>query len=234
MAPIGGTPILEPTGTGDPMCFSAEADLVMGVAVTAIGIDAMRHVSKPADRALGALPIVLGAHLLTENVVWRGLQGEVSDGVWRPFLYAYLIIAFVVVPILVPVAVGALEPERNRRRAAAFIALAVVVATVLLHALLTGPVDAAIDGRHLAYRVDLWGGGAIVLLYVVATCGALMASSHRHVRWFGLVNLVVVTGLAVLDKAALVSLWCAWAAVVSIAIAWHLRRPGGTFADEIG
>ena len=63
-----------------------------------------------------------------------------------------------------------------------------------------------------------------MFLYVVATCGSMFVSKHQHVRWFGMVNLVAVGCLAALNKSGLISLWCAWAAVTSVAIAVHLRR----------
>ena len=44
------------------MCFSAEADLVTGVVVGAIAIDALRHVRQPSDRALAAIPAILAGH----------------------------------------------------------------------------------------------------------------------------------------------------------------------------
>ena len=208
------------------MCFSPEADLVSGIVIGAIGIEAFRHVSRPAERALAAVPVVLGVHQLVEAVVWWALQGDLPGRWVEPAATAYLLIAFGVLPILVPAAVGALEPESNRRRLAVFTAIGVAVSAVLVHAIVRGPVVAAIDGHHISYGVDLWHGGLIVAFYVVATCGALLASVHRHVRWFGMVNLVVVAALVALDRGALISLWCAWAAVTSIAISLHLRRGG--------
>lgn len=75
-----------------------------------------------------------------------------------------------------------------------------------------------------------WGGGMILVVYVVATCGALLASRRPTIRWFGGVNLVAVALLAGLDQSALVSLWCAWAAVTGVLVAVHLRgvRRAGT------
>ena len=64
----------------------------------------------------------------------------------------------------------------------------------------------------------------IVFLYVVATCGSMFVSKYPHVRWFGMVNLVAVGVLAALNRSGLISLWCGWAAVTSVAIAVHLRR----------
>ena len=65
------------------MCFSAQADIVAGLAVTAVGVDAVRQVHHPSDRALGALPVLLGAHLLIEALVWEGLTGDVSAATGR-------------------------------------------------------------------------------------------------------------------------------------------------------
>ena len=204
------------------MCFSATADVVVGVVITGIGVDAMQNVRRPAERLLAALPLVLGAHQLVEAFVWSGLESG-DEAVWRPAAWIYLAIAFGVVPVLVPIAVGALEPVTSRRRTLLFSTLGAVVAAILMVAVVRGPMTALIDGHHIAYTVDLWHGGVIVALYVVATCGSLLASERPHVRWFGAVNLVAVVGLAWLDQMAFISLWCAWAAVTSAAIAVHLR-----------
>jgi hypothetical protein len=80
---------------------------------------------------------------------------------------------------------------------------------------------------HLSYSVPLVAGGALTVLYVVATCGSLLASSDHVVRWYGALNLAVVAALAGLLTSGVVSLWCVWAAVTSVMIAVHLRRLHG-------
>jgi hypothetical protein len=205
------------------VCFSAEADLVSAVVVGSIGIDALRHVRHRAEWPLAVIPIVLAAHQLIETFVWWGLEGKVATTLWRLALWSYLAIAFGLLPVLVPIAVGALESVRNRGRVIVFTGIGAVVAGVLMYAVVRGPVGAKIEGRHIAYDVDLWQGGIIVALYVLATCGSLLASKHVHVRWFGLSNLVAVCLLAWLNQNGLVSLWCVWAALTSVAIALHLR-----------
>jgi hypothetical protein len=205
------------------MCFSAEADLVAGLIVGAIGVDAVRHVRRRSEWLLASIPLVLAAHQLIEVAVWRGLDGQVAHGVWWPAMLVYLTIAFGVVPVLLPVAVAALEPPARRQRLTGFIVAGCVVAGVLMIALVRGPVRAVIESRHVAYHVRLWHGGLVVVFYVVATCGPLLFSSFRHVRRYGVLNLVAVCGLAWLDQSGLISLWCVWAAITSVAIAAHLR-----------
>jgi hypothetical protein len=209
------------------MCFSAEADVLAGLVVGAIGIDALRHVRQPSEKPLALIPVVLAGHQLVEAFVWWGLQDRVPDDLGRSAMWLFLAIAFGALPVLVPVAVGALEPAVNRGVVRAFTALGAGVAAVLMYAVVRGPAEASIRGHHVDYRVDLWHGGLIVALYLVATCGSLLVSSHPHVRWFGAANLVAALVLAWLDKTAFISLWCAWAAVTSVAIAAHLR-----YADE--
>lgn len=205
------------------MCFSPEVDLVVGVVTCGVGIDAVRHVRRRNELPLAAVPIVLGVHELVEVIVWWGLRGHLDRDVWHPAAWVYLVIAFGVVPVLAPFAVAALEPERHRARAYAFTALGAAVASALTYAVVRGPIHASIDGHHIAYRADLWQGNLLVGLYVFATTGALLSSSWRVVRWFGAANLVAALLLMWFNANGLISLWCIWAAVMSIGVALHLR-----------
>ena len=206
------------------MCFSAQADLVAGVVIGGVGIDALRHVRRPAERPLAALPVVLAAHQLIEVVVWW--QAHIPHPVWRSAVWIYLAIAFGVVPVLVPLAVGALEPVANRRRVRWFTLLGAVVAVVLMWAVVRGPIVATVESHQINYRVNLWHGDTIVAVYLFATTGSLLLSSLRYVRRFGAVNLVAAAAFAWLNQNGFISLWCVWAAVTSLGIAIHLRRYG--------
>ena len=70
---------------------------------------------------------------------------------------------------------------------------------------------------------QLTDGLLIIVLYVVAVCGALLFSGYRDVVIFGAVNLVAVIVIAWLTVSGFASIWCAWAAVSSAAITPHLR-----------
>lgn len=207
------------------MCFSAEADVLAGVVVTAVGVDALRQADEPGERALGALPVLLGAHLLVEAAVWWGLTGEVAAGTGRLAMWIYLAFALCVLPVLVPLAVRAVEPDEGRRQAMARLGAAgAVLAAVYLVALVDGPVDVRIRERHLAYQLHMEYGGPLAAVYAVVACAPPLLSSHRRVAWFGVANIGAVLVLAWFQSSALTSLWCAWAAVTSVAIAAHLRR----------
>ena len=209
------------------MCFSPQADLVTGVAVGVVGVDALRHVSNRRELPLASLPMLFAAHQLIETFVWWGLDGHVAWSVARVAIYAYLVIAFVL-PVVVPLCVLAVEPSpRHREVMTLCVGLGAGVAAVLLVGLAQGPVGAHDAGHRIAYEIGGSPGVVLEVLYVVATCGALLASSSRAIRVFGVANLVAVTVLAVLTTGNIASVWCAWAAISSVAIAWHLRNLHG-------
>lgn len=205
------------------MCFSLEADLAAGLAVSAMGVDALRHAG-PGSRPLAALPLVLGTHLLIEAAVWSSLEGGLSAPTGEAAISAYLIVAFIVIPVLVPLALALYEPDAARRRLyAPFVVLGVAVAALLWRALASGPVTATIEGSHISYTAELEHGGLVVAGYVVATCVPALLSSFRPIVLFGVLNLVAAAALAWLEATALISLWCAWAALTSAAIVWLVR-----------
>jgi hypothetical protein len=207
------------------MCFSPQGDLAGGVVVMAIGVEACRQLKGRREYvALAALPLVLGAHQVDESLVWWGLQGHVPWSVGRVAMWAYLLFALVVLPVLAPLLVLFVEPRRRRRWSIApFVALGAVVSAILLEAMLVGHPAARLGDAHLAYSIGLRHGVAVIGLYVLATCGPMLVSSHRDAVWFGVGNLLAVIVLARLCADGFTSLWCAYAAVLSAAIALHLR-----------
>jgi len=157
------------------MCFSAEADAIAALVIGAVGMDALRHVAAPRQLQLAVLPMVFAAHQLIESLVWWWLEGKVPATVGELAEWLYLVIAFGVLPVLVPVAVGAVEPVTRRPLMGVFVCVGAVVSADLMFAVVRGPITATIEGHYIAYEVDLWHGGGLVVLYVLATCGSVAA-----------------------------------------------------------
>jgi hypothetical protein len=210
------------------VCFSPDVDVAAGVIVGSVGVTVLRHVRRPTELPLASLPLLFGAHQLTEAFVWWGLMGKIATSTGHVALWLYMTFAFVLLPTLAPVAVLLVEPNARRRRAIArFAALGVVVSLVYLDAMVRGPIGATITTRMLSYRTGVAYGPVVAIAYMTATVGALMSSSHRRIARFGAINLVALPLLVLVSAAALTSLWCSWAAVTSVVIARYQR-----FGDE--
>jgi len=146
-------------------------------------------------------------------------------------MWIYLAFALVALFALVPLLLAIFEPSRVRRaRYLPFILLGIAVSAVTLNAMLTQSPTVRLGTYHLAYSVGLTNGVLIIGLYIVATCGSLLVSGNRTLQYFGIANLVAVIVLALLCAEGFTSRWCFYAALVSGAIALHLRRRAPSFA----
>ncbi len=215
------------------MCFSPQMDVAAGVVVGSVGVGALSRVERPHDVPLASLPVLFGAHQLTEAFVWWGLRGDVDASTGHAALWLYVLFAFVALPVLAPMAVLFAEPDARRRRGMArFTGLGAVVSTVYCTALCQGRVSATIRGHTLGYGTGAPHGELLATLYVTATVGALLTSSHRRIALFGAANMVVVPLLLLVAARAFTSLWCLWAAVASAVIADHVWRDASADQEQ--
>ena len=195
-----------------------------GAVIGGIGIATLVKVEKPRELALGVIPLALGVHQIVEGFVWLGLHDKISQDATNLAIHVYLAFAWVVLPTLVPVALLLITADPRRRRPmAACVAIGAAVSAYLAIALITNDISARIAGHTVQYG----GAGRYATLatglYVVATCTPPILSSQRAIVWFGICNLAAVAVIALMQADGLTSLWCAWAAVVSILIYMQFR-----------
>ena len=167
------------------MCFDATASISSGLAIGAVGVATMPLVREPRERPFAALVFVFGVHQLLEGMVWLRLDDGHSATIHDPAVAAWLLIAWTLLPVWVPLAVARFEPDAARRRAMHGLAvLGGLVGVGLFVVGWSNSTAVTIDQHHLVYSLGLspWIAG---VPYVAATCGALLLSSHRFVRRFG-------------------------------------------------
>jgi hypothetical protein len=211
------------------VCWSAPADLTMGAVVVAIGVGGMALARHRRDLPLAALPVLLGSHQLIESRIWAESPGPGAD-IRGPAVVVWTIIAFAVLPGLVPLAL--LRAERQRRRlqwACAVVGLA--VAGVMGYAIAQGV--NAVDHTHV---MDYGAGIPLLPLvlvgYIVATIVPFLLSPEPTLRELGYLLTVGATIAGLLDVLAFASVWCAFAALFSLLVirrtvhASHNLAPG--------
>jgi hypothetical protein len=205
------------------MCFSVTADLAAGAALLPVAALTLREVRHWREVPFAALPAVFAAHQLIEALVWAQRDGRVSAETGHLAALVYVFIAWPLLPALVPIAVILLEPRQARRRMSPFVAMGVVVAAYLATVVLTRPVVVVLHPHALEYRTGVTHPLVWATLYVVAIVGALVTSSHRLVVVFGVLNLAGLIVVAVAYFDAFTSLWCAYAAMSSLAVWLQMR-----------
>ncbi|MER7705389.1 DUF6629 family protein [Kitasatospora sp. NPDC097605] len=204
------------------MCWSARADLVVGGAVTAVGVLCLVRVhraGRPERLPLAALPLVLGAHQLIEAAVWLGADGALPAAPAAWARTAWAVIALPLLPVLVPVGVrrAAVDAGRSRQRLlTALVLLGLLVAVPLARAVATRPVGATAHAHTLDYRIGIPYPVLLLAGYLLATVGALLVSGDRRLRRLGLLTGTGALLCALLWRLAFVSTWCALAALASV------------------
>lgn len=207
------------------MCFSPEADFTSAAVVGAVGVATLTKVRHKRELLLAALPLAFACHEFAEGFVWLGLRGTIPTAGSKVALYAYLSYAWALLPAIVPVAILLVEPRRLRR--ALMVPLAVLgtaVGAYLLWVVVDHPVSAHIVGHSIDYRGVGNAGNFVTVLYIVATCASFLLSSSRQIVWFGIANLAAVAVLVLVQSEGLTSLWCLWAATVSVLIYLHFGQ----------
>jgi hypothetical protein len=201
------------------MCFSPEADFVSGAVIGVVGVATLAKAQHPREIPLAALPLAFAVHQFAEGFVWLGLQGHVPSGVGDFALHAYVLYAWAMLPIVAPLAVALVEAnDRRRHLMYGFVALGALVSGYMLQAILRESVSARINEHTIQYRGVGSLAGFATFCYIVAICGTLLLSSHRRIVWFGAINLVAVIAIMQIQADALTSLWCTWAALLSVLI----------------
>ncbi|MFJ5266068.1 DUF6629 family protein [Streptomyces sp. NPDC088387] len=206
------------------MCWSAEADLVAGAGVAAVGVACVARTRRRRDLPLAALPLLLGAHQMIEAAVWAG------DGGTGPATLAWAVIALPLLPLWVPVGVLLAAPSPARSRLAVPLAAGVTTSAALAYALVTTPVSAEIRGHTVGYSVSLSHAGLLVAGYLLATVGALLLSGDRGLVLLGALAAAGALICWTVWRLEFISTWCAVAAVCSVVLfRWsRTSRPTGS------
>lgn len=207
------------------MCFSATSSFIAAGVIGSIGIATLRQVREPRALLFAAVPMLFAVHQFTEGLVWLGLDGRIGALALDHVAFLFTLYAQAILPMLMPAAVALMEPRGWRRRAIfGLTGIGMVVGAWDAYGLIALPTHVLIDQHSIAYRNAMTGNFGISCLYVLATCGALLLSTHRVVRAYGVLNVIVLTIAEIVRAYAFASVWCFYAAIMSVVIYWQFRR----------
>ena len=207
------------------MCFSATANFAGSAVLGAIGVATLKEVKHRRELLLAAVPCLFALHQFTEGFVWLGIDGKLSQAALHGAAAAYVLYAQGLLPFLLPLSVFLIEPTRHRRwRMMWFLILGSGLALYILWGLTMDPLQVSVVGHSIVYENALTTTTAVAVLYVIATCGALFFSGFRDLVLLGWLNLAGLLVVMAVKSYAFTSIWCAYAAVVSVVIYFFFRR----------
>jgi hypothetical protein len=205
------------------MCFSASASFSTGAVLGTIGVITLTKVKEFRQAPFAVIPILFGIQQFSEGMLWIGLS-DPTHASWRHFaVYIFLIFAQLVWPAWVPFSVFLLEKEKVRRRIlTGLMVMGLSISLYLLYCMLTYDVSAEIQSGHIHYTLSFPMAFTWVtsVMYFVPTVMTLFISSVKKMPLLGVAILLSFMLTKIFFEDYLISVWCFFAAVLSLVVLW--------------
>jgi hypothetical protein len=207
------------------LCFSASANFIGSAVLGTIGVATLAEVKHRREILFAAMPLLFALHQFTEGFVWLGLDGNLPPIVAHDAGAAYVLYAQGLLPFVFPLSILLLESTPHRRRRMLdFTLLGGALTVYILWGLIAYPLQVYARAHGIVYLNQITTTTVVAAIYVAATCGALFFSGFRILvvlGWFNLIGLLIVM---LVRRYEFTSIWCAYAAVVSVIIYFFFRR----------
>lgn len=207
------------------MCFSATASFALSAGLVPSGLYAMATARRanPEWLPFAAYPLAFGVQQAFEGIVWLGVAGG-SEATIAIAGRGFLFFSHLFWLTWVPLSVWMIETVPTRRRAVGVLTLLGLLygLSVSLPSLLIGDwLDIILVNRSLEYSTTLIYDGyvgrfALRMVYAALVVGALLLSSDRRIRVFGALVCASLVVTYAFFAYAFISVWCFFAAVLSV------------------
>src|SRR5258706_5283498 len=210
------------------MCFSAGASFGASAVLSIIGTAAIMKARTIPQGLFACIPIIFSIQQLAEGMLWLSLKDPRLAALQPFFTYTFLVFALVVWPVWIPLTIRMLEKDAKRKKTLGLLLFAgLVVAVGSACAIVFYPAVVVPLEHNLRYNIDLPAGAAglikvFTLLYFATTIISTFISSARRMNWLGIVFFLSYSVTLILYSGSVVSVWCYFAALLSIVVYWIL------------
>ena len=209
------------------MCFSAGASFASGVVISAIGIAAIKEVHKPSQRVFALIPIIFGIQQLSEGCLWLTLSSTDYIILRKISTYVFLITAQVLWSWIITLSVLLMEEEpRHRKILKCMLVIGIALSIYYSFYLIFHRVSSQILDCHILYTTESPESLSLVtfILYLSVTVAPFFVSSQKRMYLLGTIMALSCLAAVVFYKLYLTSVWCFFAAIMSICIYFILRE----------
>lgn len=200
------------------MCFSATASFIASGGITGVGLATKPQIKQKRDYPLLAIPFIFALQQAIEGAVWL----SIGTSAQACTTYSFVLFTHIFWPMFVPIAFYFHERDEDRRnKIKVFIFIGIALGLYLGFSLIKSGLYFVVQENHLGYFYNAYGDWFLMILYFIVTVVPPLLSSSKLLRFFGwsLVISYIVTYMFFIE--ALFSVWCFFAAVLSIQIFLH-------------
>jgi hypothetical protein len=209
------------------MCFSAGASFTGGAVLSAIGVAAVRSAHNPSQKLFAGIPLFFAFQQCAEGVLWLTLKSGGYYQIQTMTTYIFLLMALVIWPLIIPMAMLRMEEVKKKKRIITFIlSTGGLLSAYYAFCLLSFNVTPRINGFHIQYVNDFPEslGNIAFGIYITATMTPLFISSVKRMYLFGILIFVSCFVTGIFYKEYLTSVWCFFAALISVVVYLIIRE----------
>lgn len=199
------------------MCFSAEASLTAAVVLGVTGIVTLKNSLSRSHFFLAAIPLLFTIQQLAEGFVWLHLSHHIGSlELFTAAQRTFLIFAFLIWPVWIPLSFAVVE-QVPWRRLLLYINLACGVGLFMLNVAYAFNQVPSVQVVHhsLQYVGQIPAQTWIYPLVILLPC---FLTSLKNVWIFGILITFGYLVAAYFYTDAFISVWCFFAALVSLSI----------------
>ena|ERR1700679_2682321 len=205
-----------------PMCFSADVSFAAAATTGLIGVVTIGKASKLSEWPLAGIPLVFGAQQAIEGCLWLALGGKHLPVSTFLVANSYVFVALVIWPVYAPLAAALVEQSYMRRLAMiGLVLLGLVVALYGVMHIAAHPFVASIVGHSVAYTNGPPHPHLRIGAYEACACLPFVLSSHKILRWFGVLVIAGLIASTLFYFWTRFSVWCFFAALASAILYLH-------------
>ena len=208
------------------MCFSASASFAASAVLAITGTATIIKAKTIPQHLFACIPLVFAVQQFAEGMLWLALKHTGYEGGETFFTYMFLFFAMMVWPVWVPLTIRMLEKNKKRRKIMIYLlCTGIMVCAGTGYVLLSNPVHAVASTNHIHYSFSIdmdtkYIQSIFTLLYCTATLITPFISTVKRMKWFGYILLVSYLFAILFYNGFVISVWCYFAAVLSVVILW--------------
>lgn len=212
------------------MCFSAAASFTASAILFPLGLYSVIKAFRKDKRylSLAFIPIVFSIHQFVEGLIWDKLHANAYTSLHHSVL-AFTFIAFFIWPVYLPLSIYFIEPASQRRTIIGGLTLCGLVLGLAIYTPLfigIASIDVSVVHHSISYPIyqPLSMEKINTIFYVLIIFLSLFLCSIKEIKIFGLLLLSSLLVTVIYFYYALSSVWCFFAALLSLYIVYCMRH----------
>lgn len=207
------------------MCFSAGASFALSSVLYVGGIVALKKITKPKQIPFALIPVLFAIQQYIEGIVWLSLTKDNYHEIHLGTTYFFLVFAQVIWPFWVPFSILLIEKDGLKKKILkVLLFIGIAVSIYRTYCLIFYTVSSEINAHHISYSIEFSPKLKILsaVLYFIPIVLTPYVSSDKKINIIGWLLLISFLTTVLFYKEYLISVWCYYAAAISITVLYVL------------